>query len=183
MEPIPMIALMAVGALAYWMDTRAIKIKARQRAKNKEHHTYAPGHFEELLGQLQDKWSLIASPQNTLDADDLIDMLAGLAPQDRLRSVFAMSNDTLKIVMQLIDGNGVYVLRRHMSHPLKSTILGQPYTFLESMPGVLASTKDSVLLVDSSLAKEVVSADDIVSDAEIAVAAELIWPTPPGMKD
>ncbi len=31
MEPIWMIAAIALGALAYWMDTRAIKIKARHR--------------------------------------------------------------------------------------------------------------------------------------------------------
>lgn len=31
MEPMSMIAVMALGTLAYWMDTRAIRIKARHR--------------------------------------------------------------------------------------------------------------------------------------------------------
>lgn len=148
------IAAVALGALAYWMDTWAVKIKARHAWQA---HCTCP-------------------PQSILNAETLHDLWMGLTPQDRRRSIFAMNADTLKKAINLKDSNGIYVLHRHTSHPLKSTILGQPYTLLESIPGVLASTKDSVLLVDSSFAKEATPADDSASDAEIAVAVELIWP-------
>ncbi len=138
------IAAIAIGALAYWMDTRAIKIKACHRMECEALHK----------GQQNAQ----ADTKPILNAEALCDLLSGLTLQDQARSTFAMNRETLKKVMRLKkkdgDGSGRYLWNPGTPYGLNQTILGHSFIEFEAVPGVLAATRDAVLLVDSSCVKK-----------------------------
>ncbi len=90
-----------------------------------------------------------AAATTAITSNELIDLVHSLGRPYRKRASFLMSDDALKLIRKLKDGNGRYIFEESLQVDVPSTLLGRPIHVSDSVPAPTAGNK-AILFGDFS---------------------------------